>query len=192
MVEWQRFPVPEFKHEEFKDMEYEALALITAEDAAAMIGKLKGGDASVCGGHAIMPDDALFDRFSIKGDHRHAVLCLFPDKPVTLLGRTMAWFNQYALVLDSLDASSANILHEWRSPRPMNTRLGPEDGVPMSGGACYAIAGHLFADHYIGNRSIIQNDWDPGDGKAGFRILGNTDDELDDFHDTNLAFTWPA
>ena len=192
MVAWKRFPVPEFDRDAFKDMAYEAPPILSAAEAADLITKRDAGDASVYGAYAVIPDDALFDRFTIQGEHRHAIMCLLPDEPVHLLGRSWGWHIQRALILDSLDADSAEVTFEWRTPRPMNTRLGPEDGVTTNGGVAYVMTGNRYADHWIANRSIIQNDWEPGDGKSGFRLLAATDDELDDFHDCYLAFAWPA
>lgn len=192
MVAWKRFPVPEFDRDAFKDMAYEPPAVVAAADAEELVAKLRAGDESVCGGYVVMPDDALFARFAVEGDGRHALMCLLPDKPVHLLGRSWGWRIQRALIIDSLDAASAGVLHEWRTPRPMNTRLGPEDGVAADGGVVYVMTGNRCADHWIPNRSIIQNDWDPGDGKRGLRLLAASDDELDDFHDCYLAFTWAA
>ena len=188
----KRFPVPEFDAEPFKDMTYEAPQALAAAEGAALAEKAKTGDASAIGAHAVTLDDGFFDHFDFKGEHRHAVLCALPQGPVQLLGHSWAWRIQRALVVDGLDASSAQVLHDWRTPRPMNTRLGPEDGVTLDGGPVVILTGNKYAEHWLGNRSIIENDWDPGDGKAGFRILAGSDDELDDFHDCYLAFTWDA
>ena len=192
MVAWKRFPVPEFDHEAFKAMGYAAPTLLSVADAEALIAKRAGGDESVCGGHAVMPDDALFERFAVQGEHRHAVLCLLPEKSCHVVGRTYAWPIEGVFVLDSLDPASATALHEWKTPRPMNTLIGPEDGVELAGGAYVIMTGHRYADHWVSNRSIIENDWDPGDGRAGFRILCGSDDDKDDFHNCVLSFTWPA
>lgn len=191
MVAWKRFPVPEFDADPFKDMTYEAPAPITPAEAAALGEKAASGDASAIGGHVVMPDEALFEKYDIKGDHRHAVFCALPSNAVQLLGRSWAWPIQRALILDSLDAASANVLYDWRTPRPMNTRLGPEDGVSVTG-SCVVITGNKYADHWISNRTIVENDWQPEDASNGFRILSGSDDELDDFHDSYLAFTWSA
>lgn len=192
MVAWKRFPVPEFDYEPFVEMEYEKPDLHTASQIADMAGQASGGDGSACGGYAIEPSADLLEKFSIKGDDCYAVAAVLPAKPVHLLGRSHAWRIQRALVLDSPDPGSAKIVHDWTTPRPMNSRLGPDDGVTLDGGVNYILTGNKYADHWLCNRTIIQNDWDPGDGRKGFRILANTDPELDDFHDCYLAFTWAA
>ncbi len=192
MVAWKRFPVPEFNHDEFKDMSYTPPAIISQAEASNLITKCQSADEMVYGGYAVMPDDALFDKYAFKGEHRHAILCLLPNKPVQILGRSYAWPIQRALVLNAIDPETSEIIHDWKTPRPMNTRLGPEDGATWEGGPVYILTGHKYSDHWISNRSIIQGDWNPWDGDNGFRILSSSDDELDDFHDCYLSFRWSA
>jgi hypothetical protein len=192
MVAWKRFPVPEFNHDEFKEMAYAATAALSMDDASALAERCKGGARDLYGGYVVMPSEALFERFKIEGEFRHAVMCLLPPGPVNLLGRSWAWKIQRALVLDSLEPGVAKTLHEWKTPRPMNTRLGPDDGVTLTGGKCYAITASKYADHWLGNRSIIEREWNPGAGRKGFRILGNSEPETSDFHHTYLAFDWQA
>lgn len=193
MVAWKRFPVPVFEHEVFKDMAYTAPAALSLQDADALAASLRGGGKSDVGGaHFVMPSEALFDRFQIKGEHRHAVMCLLPARSTHVLGRSWAWKIQRALVLDSLDAGAAKVLYDWKTPRPMNTRLGPEDGVELTQDICYVITGNKFADHWLGNRSIIENNWESGHGRKGFRILGGSEPNMDDFHHTCLVFDWQA
>ena len=139
-----------------------------------------------------MPGEALFDKFAVRGEHRHAVLCLLPNGESTLFGRSWAWPIQRGLVLDSLDPDGCTVIADWRSTRPMNTRLGPEDGVTVGGGALYALMGHRYGDHWIANRTIVQGDWSPASGGQGFRIVSSSDEDLDDFHDCVLSFQWGA
>lgn len=181
MVAWKRFPVPEFEHDQFKDMAYAPPQMCSPEEARAQ-GQL--------GGYATMPGADLLERFQIKGEHAHAVACVLPDKPTHLLGRSWAWKIQRALVLDSLQAASARVLHDWKTPRPMNTRLGPDDGVTLPGGIVFVITACRFADHWLGNRSIIQNNAPASAGRKGFRILGSSEPDFSDFHHTYLAFDW--
>jgi hypothetical protein len=190
MVAWKRFPVPEFNHNEFKEMTYAPAAALSPSDAAALEAKCRAGSPDLYGGHVVMPAEPLFERFDIRGEFRHAVMCLLPPSPVHLLGRSWAWKIQRALILDSLDPERATVLHEWKTPRPMNTRLGPDEGVTMAGGTYYVITANKFADHWLGNRSIIDPGWSPGAGRKGFRILGSSDPEIPDFHHTYLAFDW--
>ncbi|MCL4765850.1 MAG: hypothetical protein KJZ80_06450 [Hyphomicrobiaceae bacterium] len=192
MVAWKRFPVPEFKHEEFKDMAYTAPAAISPDDGESLRNRHKAGDASLYGGYVASPGKELLERFQIRGELAHAVMCVLPQQPTHLLGRSWAWKIQRALVLDSLDAASARVMHDWKTPRPMNTRLGPDDGVTLPGGICYVITASKYADHWLGNRSIIQANWAAAEGRAGFRVLGSSDPDASDFHHTYLAFDWPA
>ena len=192
MVAWKRFPVPEFDHNEFKDKSYAAPTRLSLVEADALLAKFRMGGIELRGGHVVMPAEALFERFQVKGEYRHVVMCLLPPGPVHLLGRSWAWKIQRALILDSLDAGSAKVLHDWKTPRPINTRLGPDDGVTLSADVCYAISGNKYADHWLGNRSIIDTGWSPGAERQGFRILGGGEPDMDDFHHTYLAFDWPA
>jgi len=192
MVAWKRFPVPEFEHDAFKDMAYTAPAVLSLEEGDALAARFRAGETDIAGAHAVMPGAALFDRFQIRGEDRHAVMCLLPARPTHLLGRSWAWKIQRALVLDSLEPGAANVLFDWKTPRPMNTRLGPEDGVELTQDVCYVITSHKFADHWLANRSIIENNWDAGHGRRGFRVLGGSEPGMDDFHHTYLAFDWRA
>ena len=186
MVAWKRFPVPEFKHEEFKDMAYTAPAVASLED----INRQRDNGSFVA--LVTAPSKELLERFQIRGEFAHAVACILPERPAHLLGRSWAWKIQRALVLDSLDAASARVLHDWRTPRPMNTRLGPDDGVTLPGGLCFVITASKYADHWLGNRYIVQNDWVPANGGKGFRVLGSSEPDACDFHHTYLAFDWPT
>ena len=192
MVAWKRFPVPEFDRDAFKDMEYQPPAVVAAADAEDLIAKLRAGDDSVCGGYAVMPDDALFGRLAVEGEQRHAIMCLLPDKPVHLLGRSWGWRIQRALVIDSLDPASTDVLHEWRTPRPMNTRFGPEEGVTLETSHVYILSGRIVSDYTRGNRVMIDNDWSPGNGSAGFRVIAACNEGADDFHDSCFQFSWQA
>jgi hypothetical protein len=188
MVAWKRFPIPEFDHNQFKEMRYVSPATLSLDQANALVTKYT---ADQSGGHVVMPAEELFDRFQIRGEHRHAVMCLLPSLPVHLLGRSWAWKIQRALILDSLDPGSAKVLYDWKTPRPINTRLGPDEGETFLGTVCYVITANKFADHWLGNRSILDMEWDAaGVGRKGFRILGSSEPDTNDFHDTYLAFDW--
>jgi hypothetical protein len=54
------------------------------------------------------------------------------------------------------------------------------------------ITASKYADHWLGNRSIVQNDWAPPGGGRGFRVLGSSEPDASDFHHAYLAFDWPA
>ncbi len=187
---WKRFPVPEFDRDQFKDMEWAAPATLSRDEIDGLIERRKSGDATAHGCYPVMPDDALFDRLKVQGEQRHAVLCVLPDREVTILGRSYAWFLQKAWILDSLDAGAAKAVAEWTTPRPMNLRLGPTDGFIHPGGILYAVTAHAYGDHWIGNRTILQNGL--GAGGQECRILSASMDDKNDFHDCNLSFTWKA
>lgn len=188
----KRFPIPEFDRDQFKNLEWSPLTPLAADAQQKLMAAWNSGDAGVCGGYPVAAPDAFFDRFSIRGQHRVAILCLLPKREVTLLGRSFAWKKQLALIVDSLDPASVRPLHEWRTPRPMNTRLGPEDGVKLEGGAVYAVLAHRYADHFVGNRTMVDNDWPDAPGGRGFRVMSSSDDRLSDFHHANLFFSWQA
>ncbi|MGI9305224.1 MAG: hypothetical protein ACR2RB_21340 [Gammaproteobacteria bacterium] len=185
----KRFPVPEFEHAGLKDREWSAPSYLTAAKQAELIAARQAGDSSAYGAYAVQASEALYDKFKITGDHRHAVMCLLPDSNARLTGRSHAWAIQRVWILDSLEAGSCKVLHDWKTPRPMNTRLGPQDGVPVEISVVYALFGHMYADRWIGNRTICENDWSPASG-GGFRVLSCHDEEINDFHHAVLQFEW--
>lgn len=192
MVAWTRFPVPEFDYEPLRGMNAQPVKPIEQGEGDALIAKLKAGDQSVCGGYALLPSAALLEKLKITGEHAYAVMCLLPPKPIHVLGRSWAWCIQSAWILDSLNPASANILHHWKTTRPMSTRLGPDDGVTLDAQVCYILTGNKYADHWIGNRTVIDDKADVGADRKGFRILGGSDPKLNDFHHTCITFDWPA
>ena len=179
-----RFKIPEFDRQALKGMDWQAPPPIGDEEAARLGEAAEAGDASAYGLYPVMPPDALFDHFSVRGEHRHAVMCVLPAGS-HVLGRSYAWGIQRALLTDGLDPASLNVLGDWITPRPMNTRLGPEDGMEVSG-VVYALCCNGIGDYWVGNRTILEN----GDG--GARILSAHKDDSADFHDCNLTFTWSA
>lgn len=182
-----RFPIPEFNHREFKDVAWQPPNFLGDADIQRLIERQKAGDAGAFGAYAIKPQDTFFDTLKVRGDHRHAVLCVLPEKPVKLLGRSHAWYIQRAVVVDSLDPATMKTVVDWTTPRPINTRLGPDDGVTINGGVLYAVACRKYADYWIGNRTILDNEWKKG---RGFRILSASVEDINNFHEIYLAFTW--
>ncbi len=178
MVAWKRFPIPEFDHEQYQDMPWNAPSL---EDVAAV--------GSQPGATAVKLDSAIADRFGFSGEHLHAVACNLPAGGAHLLGRSHAWKIQRMLLLN---AGNGEVVADWKTPRPMNTRLGPEDGIDLPAGTYLAVCGHKYADGWIGSRSIVQNGLSLDDGSIGFRVLAASDDELDDFNHVCLTFSWKA
>lgn len=181
MVAWKRFPVPEFEYDQFKDMAYAPPERISAEQAKSQ----------AAGGYAIDIDPALAMRLSFTGDHLHGVLCVLPAGGARLTGRSHAWRIQRMVLLDGVGAD-AGIVADWKTTRPINTRLGPDDGIDLPGGAYLVLSGNKYANHWISNRTIVQNGLDLGEGRTGFRVLGASDVEIDDFHDSCLVFAWAA
>lgn len=184
-----RFSIPEFAHKEFKDMAWSPPAFAGDAEVERLIEGQKAGDAAVCGAYPVKPSDAFFDTLEVRGDRRHAVMCVLPKKPVKLLGRSHAWFIQRAIIVDSLDPAAMKTAIDWWTPRPINTRLGPDNGVTIEGGVVYAVACHKHGDRWIGNRTIVDNAWKEG---RGFRILSASVEDINDFHEVYLAFEWGA
>jgi len=184
----KRFPIPAFSCEQYKNMEWAAPELLPAQEQARRIAAAKAGGAEAFGCHAVDAPEAFYDRFKLRGAHRHVRMCLLPAREVTVVGRSHAWAIQRALLVDSLDAAGCSVLHEWTTPRPMNTRLGPDHGVTLPGGVVYAVCSHGYGDHWIVNRTLAA----PAAGAEGhgYDLLSASDDDVNDFHACNLAFRW--
>ena len=71
----------------------------------------------------------------------------------------------------------------------MNTRLGDEGGIKFRTPEAYVMIGHQFADHWIGNRVMLDERWSGAQGN-GFRILSSSETEIHDFHDAVIYFEW--
>ncbi len=180
---WQRFPIPEFDRDPFKDRDWRAPAYLSEAKAAEKIA------AGAPGAYPVLPGADFFAKLDVRGEHRHALLCVLPDVEVRVLGRSYAWPIQRAWIVDSLDVGSFNIIADWKTPRPMNNRLGPDDGishnVAQGGAAVYVVTATGHGDRWIGNRTIADNEWD-----NGFRVLSSAQEDSRDFHDCNVSFTW--
>jgi len=188
---WKRFPVPEFDYRPLKGLNAAPPEPIAPEEATRIAEAAAGGDASVAGGYAVAPDPKLLERLELRGDHRVMVLCALPGAGAHLLARSMAWYNQRALVVDG-NGADAEILYNWRTPRTHNTRLGPEDGVTLDRAVLYLLSARIREDELRGNRILIDNDWTPGEGRAGFRVLAACDKGEDNFHDSYFELSWAA
>ncbi|MGI9406885.1 MAG: hypothetical protein ACR2O4_11000 [Hyphomicrobiaceae bacterium] len=186
---WKRFPVPEFDYRSLKGLTYAPPKAISSDDASRIVEAANASDASAAGGYAVEPDPALLERLSFAGDVRQMILCALPGDDRHLLARSNAWFNQQVFVLDA-NAEKGEILFDWQTPRPNNTRLGPEDGVALDRSVIYLLSGRVLDDHTRGNRLIIDADWDPGDGRQGFRVLAGCDEGEDNFHDSYFELSW--
>jgi hypothetical protein len=184
----KRFPIPAFDYERFKNMDWAPPALLPPEEQARKISAARAGTAGAVGGYPVAADASFYERFKLRGHHQHVVMCVLPAKPVQLVGRSHAWAIQHALVVDSLDTDRANVLHEWKTPRPMNTRLGPDDGVTLSQDVVYVVCSHRYSDYWIVNRTLIDDH--PASGAPGFTVISAYDDNINDFHACNLDFSW--
>ena len=182
-----RFPIPEFNQKEFKDMAWSPPEFAADPEIKRLTDAQKAGDPAACGAYPVKPSDAFFDKLNVRGDQRHAVMCVLPKEPVKLLGRSHAWFIQRAVIVDSLDPAAMKTIVDWKTTRPMNTRLGPDDGTTIEGGVLYAVACRRYGDHWIGNRTIADNAWKKG---QGFRVLSASVEDINDFHEVYLAFEW--
>jgi hypothetical protein len=191
---WQRFPIPPFDRDPFKDMDWRAPAYLAE---AAIAEKITAG---AHGAYPVLPGEDFFAKLDVRGESRHALLCVLPKTPggpegapeaeVRILGRSYAWPIQRAWIVDSLDPGTFNVIADWRTLRPMNTRLGPEDGIAHGGGAVYLVTARGHADHWIGNRTIADNGWDGGAAGNGFRVLSSSSEDSRDFHHCNVSFAW--
>lgn len=184
----KRFPIPPFDRDQYKNMEWTPPRLLSADEHAKLAASARAGEAAAIGAHPVAGNQAFFDRFKVRGDDRHVVMCVLPRGPVRLVGRSWAWFIQRAIVVDSLDAERATVLHDWTTPRPMNTRLGPDNGVEIPGGIVYAVVGHRYSDYWLPNRTL-QDARGAAPGK-GYTVASATDAANNDFHACNLAFSW--
>lgn len=187
----KRFPIPEFEYEELKAIAWTPPAVLGADDVQARIDAAAAGDASACGAYAVAADDAYFGALDVRGDHRVAVVCVLPANGVTMTGRSHAWKLQGLMVTEGLPSANAPLLLQWKTPRPMNTRLGPEDGIPAPAPVMTLVCGHRFDDHWIGNRCAVDTDWKPGQGQ-GFRVLWSDEQQRNDFHSAVATFVWNA
>ncbi|MHA1152084.1 MAG: hypothetical protein ACTSQ7_05350 [Alphaproteobacteria bacterium] len=181
---WQRFPIPEFDRDPFKNMDWQAPTFLTESEIAEKIA------AGAHGAYPVMPGDDFFARLDVRGVRRHALLCVMPATEVRILGRSYAWPIQRAWILDSLEPGKLHVLADWKTPRPMNNRLGPEDGMVHGGGAVYLMTATGHSDHWIGNRTIADNGRDGGAAGHGFRVLSSASEDSRDFHDCNVSFAW--
>lgn len=144
-------------------------------------------DAFAC--VAVNAEQSFFDRFKFSGENLLAVACSLPEQPITVSGNSFAWPIHRVVITDSLDADSCQVLADWITPRPMNTRLGPDHGITIHTTEAYILIGNKFADHWVANRILLDNEW-PGDQANGYRVLSSSETEINDFHDAVVYFEW--
>ena len=186
----KRFPLPEFGYESLKDLPWSTPSLLNEEQIDNEILKAKSGQG-VPGCFAVPASNAFFEHFNIAGDFRHAILCITPEIELSILGRSHAWKKQRLLIVDSLDPTACNVLIDWKTARPMSTRIGPKEGIKIRGGVWYVICAHIISDRSIGNRSIVEvkNSSEEELGNE-FSILSSSEPDFSDFHDCNLYASW--
>ena len=184
----KRFPIPAFDYERFKNMDWTPPKLLTPAEQVQRTSAAQSGPGDDFGGQPVEADPNFYERFKLRGPHRHVVMCLLPLREVRLVGRSHAWAIQHALVVDSLDANLAKVLYEWTTPRPMNTRLGPDDGVTLAGSVVYAVCSHRYADYWIVNRTLVDDR--RSEAEQGFGVISASEDGINDFHACNLSFSW--
>ena len=185
----KRFPIPEFDHDALKGLDWAPPELLDPGAAARIVEAAEGGDESACGVYPVAAGDAFLDALSVRGDHRHALLCVMPGSGVTMTGRSCAWKIQRVVAASGVDGPPARLLVEWKTPRPMNTRLGPAEGIVAPAAAMYVVLAHRCSDYWIANRTIADNAWKGASGH-GFRILSCESDESGDFHAAVISFDW--
>ena len=125
----KRFPIPEFDHDELKSLGWTAPELLDREAAARIVEAAGDGDTSAYGAYPVVASDAFLGSLSVRGGHCHALLCVMPSAGVRMTGRSYAWRIQRAIAATGVDGPAGRLLVDWKTPRPMNTRLGPEEGV---------------------------------------------------------------
>jgi hypothetical protein len=184
----KRFPVPEFDRDLFKNLPWVEPPAMSPAKAASMAAAALDGDSRAIGGHPVLAGAELAAKFGFHMEGKAAILCVLPVGEVRLTGRSWAWPIQRALVLDSLDPKAANVVADWRTPRPMNTRLGPDAGIVVGARILYVLCGHKYGDHWLANRTLISAK--AGDAAQGFSVLSASDDNINDFHACNLFFAW--
>ena len=185
----KRFPIPEFDHDELKSLDWTAPDPLDLESAARIVEAAGNGDTSAYGAYPVAASEALLDSLSVRGDRAHAILCVMPADGVTMLGRSYAWKIQRAMAAPAVDGPSTGLLLDWKTPRPMNTRLGPEEGIAAPAAAMYLMLVHRYSDYWVPNRTIADNAWTSPSGN-GFRVLSGDSEEYDDFHSSVVSFYW--
>ena len=185
----KRFPIPEFDHDELKSLDWAPPELLEPDAAARIVEAAGDGDESVYGAYPVIASSTFLDSLQVRGDHRHVVLCVMPASGVTMMGRSYAWKIQRAVAATSVHGPVERILVDWKTPRPMNTRLGPAEGIGSPAAAMYVVLVHGYSDYWVANRTIADNAWKGASGN-GFRVLSADNDEYDDFHASVISFEW--
>ena len=186
----KRFPLTEFQYDSLKDLPWSTPSFLSEDQILEKITNASV-DQDMAGCFTVPASDSFFDHFNIVGEFRHAVLCVTPKKQISIVGRSHAWKKQRLLIVDSLNPSDCNVLVDWKTGRPMSTRLGPKEGAEIQGGVWYALFTNMIGDRFVGNRSILETRQDDSkETGSGFSILSSSEPEISDFHDCNLYASW--
>jgi len=143
----KRFPVPEFDRDLFKNLPWAEPRALSAAAASSLATTAQKGDAKAVGGHPVLLGAELAAKFGFHMEGKPAIMCVLPTAEVRLMARSWAWPIQRAVVVDSLDPKTANVVADWHTPRPMNTRLGPDAGIVVDKKVLYVLCGHQYGDH---------------------------------------------
>lgn len=183
----KRFPVPEFDRDLYKNLPWSKPDPLSSEQVTSLAAAATNGEEKA-GAYPVAVGEALAGRFSFKMEGQPAVMCVLPGKEVRVTGRSWAWSIQRALIIDSLDADKAQVIADWHTPRPMNTRLGPDAGIALLQRVVYILCGHKYAEHWIANRTLIDTESQANGNSVS--VLSATDDSINDFHACNITLTW--
>ena len=189
IMAWKRFPVPEFDHRSLRNLNYTPPNPISEKEEEALVISARAGDTSQFGAYAVMPNAELLKRLNFRGDVQQMILCILPSEESNLLGRSMAWFNQRAYILNG-NSADAKVIYEWRTPRTHNTRLGPDNGVKLDDPVVYLLSARILEDENRGNRVMIDQNWTPENGRQGYRIIAGSDKDETNFHDSCFMVSW--
>ena len=173
----KRFPVPEFERHSLKNLQWTTPVIES------------GPNHDEHCGVAVNASPQLYEKFKFRSDDFTAIACTLPNVPITVSGNSFAWPIQRVVIVDSLEADSCQVIADWTTPRPMNTRLGPDGGVTVNATEVYVLCGHKVADHWIPNRIMLDNAW-TGSLDNGYRVLSSSETEINDFHDAVIYFEW--
>lgn len=184
----KRFPIPDFDRDQYKNKPWSPAALISDAQHKQLTQAGAASDSQSVGVYCVAVPAAFAQQFALKGEHLHALMCILPKGGAHVVGRSWAWPIQRALVVDNLSGASTKTLIDWTTPRPMNTRLGPQDGADLPGGVVYVVFANRYGQEWIGNRSLSQ----PQASGGGVELMSACGDEGNDFHACNLQLRWAA
>lgn len=186
----KRFPVPDFDRDQYKNRSWVSPSYVSEAEQSRICQAALEGKQQALTAYPVGLGEDFSKKFGLQGSHLHALMCVLPRGAVHVVGRSWAWPIQRALVVDSLQASAAQTLIDWTTTRPMNTRLGPQEGIEIAGGVVYAIFATRVGQQWVSNRTLSQvPSSSPG---GGLELMSACSEETNDFHACNLEFRWQA